>query len=545
MAIKIQPIDQNNGLLPLKIGNALIKTSQWTLVRNYNLTDVIEEFNELKISHDNIINTILESKFKIFQGQMKIVEIQKDRIEKQLQQLLPSKFLRIKRGVINGLGSIIKVITGNLDEEDAKRYDQSIKELTNNQNDLITTQKEQIFIMKDCITKFHNDTQKLLSSQNLIRNHLKMIDAYINTTTETQQILFIHLTLSQLATSYQLIFDHFEQIETALTFSKLNTLHNTIVDPETFLEELTKLNKMSTNKLPFQPSKENLVIIERLASIKSYQKDCELTFLITVPVTNNKYYEYFRLLPIPVNVNSSMQIIVPKNKFLIIDEQNYHLNNEACLEISNNYFCTNQIELLPIIEKTPCEVAIVRSQSVINNCNIIKTNVNELIVKTLMNNLLYVFSSKSINVMSICDNKKSSFNIIHSNLIDLENCAINISNKMYKGYTKSKLKLEFFNLPRINFETSNYVKPEISFDTVNDNELEDYNKLYQLLNINEHHINKLSSKTEIKNNLIFGIIILTMIVSFCVFKIKMLKRRKTRRQDIKDIGTEDNPVALV
>ena len=40
---------------------------------------------------------------------------------------------RNKRGLINGLGSIIKSITGNLDSQDAERYDEIFRKIEENQ----------------------------------------------------------------------------------------------------------------------------------------------------------------------------------------------------------------------------------------------------------------------------------------------------------------------------------------------------------------------------------------------------------------------------
>ena len=48
-----------------------------------------------------------------------IIEGLESKILEQINQLNP-KSTRQKRGIINGLGSIIKCLTGNLDNEDAK-----------------------------------------------------------------------------------------------------------------------------------------------------------------------------------------------------------------------------------------------------------------------------------------------------------------------------------------------------------------------------------------------------------------------------------------
>ena len=51
--------------------------------------------------------------------------------------------MRTKRGLINGLGSIFKSISGNLDYADGERYDKLIQELQNNQINLVNNIKNQ------------------------------------------------------------------------------------------------------------------------------------------------------------------------------------------------------------------------------------------------------------------------------------------------------------------------------------------------------------------------------------------------------------------
>lgn len=47
--------------------------------------------------------------------------------------------LRLKRGLINGLGSLVKSLSGNLDNDDAIKYDTAISELYDNQRDISIT----------------------------------------------------------------------------------------------------------------------------------------------------------------------------------------------------------------------------------------------------------------------------------------------------------------------------------------------------------------------------------------------------------------------
>ena len=48
---------------------------------------------------------------------------------------------RVKRGTIDGLGSIVKVISGNLDNDDAIRFKNEINKFCSSVNKILTSSK--------------------------------------------------------------------------------------------------------------------------------------------------------------------------------------------------------------------------------------------------------------------------------------------------------------------------------------------------------------------------------------------------------------------
>lgn len=68
---------------------------------------------------------------------------------------------RNKRGLINGLGSILKSITGNLDSSDEERYNSILEQLSNNQKILQTEAKEVVHQQQTLTEKFNKNTQTI------------------------------------------------------------------------------------------------------------------------------------------------------------------------------------------------------------------------------------------------------------------------------------------------------------------------------------------------------------------------------------------------
>ena len=76
---------------------------------------------------------------------------------------------REKRGLINGLGSIIKSITGNLDETDKERYDQIIENINVNENKLTDKINTMVKINNNITAQFNNNI-KIIKENNILLN---------------------------------------------------------------------------------------------------------------------------------------------------------------------------------------------------------------------------------------------------------------------------------------------------------------------------------------------------------------------------------------
>lgn len=140
--------------------------------------------------------------------------------------------------MINGLGSIIKCLTGNLDQEDAEKFNSQIKNLQENQNKIKNIVSDQISLMNISIKSFNEIAQNISHNQNVLESGILQIQNIIKETQMTEinhyQYFMTHLTLNQITFIFQIIYDTLERIETAISFAKLNALHNSIVNPIIF-----------------------------------------------------------------------------------------------------------------------------------------------------------------------------------------------------------------------------------------------------------------------------------------------------------------------
>lgn len=126
----MRKINDNPGIIPLNLGTAKVQEFTYTLIHYYDLNPIILEINKLYIKSKNISETIIPNSEYLFEtsNYFKILKLIQDRVETKIVEILPHPN-RIKRGLINALGSVFKAVSGNLDASDGERYEKLIAEL--------------------------------------------------------------------------------------------------------------------------------------------------------------------------------------------------------------------------------------------------------------------------------------------------------------------------------------------------------------------------------------------------------------------------------
>lgn len=158
ITLDITPIE--HPILPFKLGNARITYSYHTFIHyfNYstltiqldnihsNINKINDKFNELKVDITNTTDILAKINFKD-------LEYTYQQAINKYNNLLPH--IRVKRGLINALGTAFKWTFGTLDSEDGNRYDKAIEALLTNQHHNYDGLNEQISFSHNLINKLN------------------------------------------------------------------------------------------------------------------------------------------------------------------------------------------------------------------------------------------------------------------------------------------------------------------------------------------------------------------------------------------------------
>lgn len=482
------------------------------------------------------------------QHSYQIISVLEEKVLLQIKQLNPLLSRKQKRGLINGLGTIIKSITGNLDQSDAEKYDKAIKEISSNQFKIKDVMKEQLSILQTSIQKFNDNTKILSKNQFSLNSKIEQLEKYINSTyiknVEANNCLFLQTIISQYTSSLQIIYDLLEKIEIAITFAKLNTLHNSILEPKDLLTEIIFINKhLNKNGFPFEPTLENIILFEKVIQIKSYTKGNQIVFLLEIPVVETESFHYYHLYSLPIRNQNSFQTIIPNSKFLIKNEHSYALFDTTCKEIIPEEFICQDVHKSTMNENAPCEIQLLKYNSN-PNCELVSTEVPDVKIQKIEENQWIVVAPNGVVAIQKCTKNTDNIPLNGTYLIELNNdCEIKIKDTTIKTYQNYKPNFKNIELPKLslpeNGDKNNFMHfNPLKIENINLDELKNILPIINKQNQKLNEINNVNIPTNINiHNIVIYCCILLIII--CCSLYFMFLRKHCQRKDVKGPQEEE------
>lgn len=478
--IEIKSIDENPGLLPFSLGTTKLFKSFIKNVHYYNLSTIEEHLVQLNQTLAFVQFDKNENTTQLHYRIQHFVDIMKIRLNNNFNRLYSVllRNVRPKRGLLNFLGSGIKFVTGNLDEEDAKRYDSEILKLKMNQNILEQNVQNSFKLNKNLILNYENNIATLNRNQIRINNNLLDLHAnYKNLSLEFNQMIVFN-TMSE---NIQLMTNILLEMEESVVFAKQNALHISIIKPNELYTLLKNIASVYGSKvLPFPI--DNLDYYYSCIRIISYIKDYIIYFILQIPITYTDDFIQYKLLPIP---NKNNMILYPEKQFITLNKETFWFHNEPCKNFGSINFCDKLVHLNLIEDQ--CIPNLIQNENS-KNCKLLPVKINSKIFIEVIDEQHSLVISK--NTQKIHTNCGNNVLIKGSNLLTLpQNCYIQINNEFFMNYQQSKLEI-----PILIPDVHNYEKIKI----------ENY-KPIELDKINLKEIHKLSMDAQENPNEILNI----------------------------------------
>lgn len=463
-----------------------------------------------------------------------------DRISKRIQNQLRNIQLefptRFKRGILNGVGSIWKAITGNLDASDGEYFNQCIDKLEKDDAAIQALLRSQINIVSTTIKNFNNTVRNLQIDELTLNQDLEKIQNSINNATNERQFLKDQIQVinmfENLLESYVLIENEVNDITDSLTFSKLQILHPSVIKSDTLIEQLVLISRqLEHNNLPLRPNVQNLPGLINLITLKAFQNEKRLVFILQIPLVSNEQYTSYHLYSIPTrDLNSDLfHAIIPESKYIGLSKDNRQYlrisNLDQCKEIATGTsLCKNMVPLA--IESAPCEIEVITKLST-KACKPVLMRFKDYNVVKLKKNKWIVILSKVMPIVHTCPQQMTKTQLVEANsILSMQPaCTAYIgSTQIYAQEEKSSNYTEHDVIPQVPFDCCEDVAKNMQVTLnpikLNSINLDELDTASHKLSEQEDLLNQLNTESFAGKHLgtftIITIVAILLIFSYCI-----------------------------
>lgn len=357
--IKLEDLADGPGLLPFDLGDMKLTTQKHTFLQYIELTDIENSINSVETQLKQTKDRLSNDTYSLYEIQIQFLINKLSKTSDQLRSLEPS---RSKRGLIDGLGSVIKSLTGNLDYSDAVKYNNAIKSLKNNQNRIVTELNDHISLSKEWMDHHTNIVSQMLENQVRINETLQLL---LNSNAQAETSLLKYAKFAQLLViindNIDSLASELHRIEDILAFTHSFSMHHSMLS--------TKVLSNMLNRLGDVYKKEQILDLEpreyySIIQTGSYFNQKQIVIIFRFPIVSPNTYNLYKL---PLTPNKYNQIIVPPYPFIATERDSYVYIEAECPKVRTWYLCEEKVNH-QIRSQPDCIQNLIKTQTIDESC---------------------------------------------------------------------------------------------------------------------------------------------------------------------------------
>lgn len=433
-ALQIEDVDSTGYFLE-DLGVAKILNHYHKFYFYFNTTNI-------ELSYRNLLSNsyILEIRNQNQKPPFSLVNLLKTNCIQIEEQLAKFNSHRNKRALINGLGTAIRFITGNLDQND-------LKEINNNLNILFANQEKVLKQMSKYSSFANHITNRYSADLNIIKQNINtslLAITKINDRLNDELLIQYNIFLSQklLETIYMiqraisLALNNFTDLE-IISFTELKEIFNHLK----FIYKTDELLELDETHL-FE-----IIKFSKMAVISTKST---ITCVLYIPVLNPNPYNYQRIYPVP---DEEDKILVPPAKYRLLGIREELWTNERCATINKQVLCVNKAQ--------ENECLLNDNNYYIKHCNSIVAKNNYKLIVQLSNNKVLAACKNSLKIVEECKGRLFHYTLSKKALVSSNDyCRIMINNVTYENSFSNFT----YEVPKIHRSNFKFVNKYINLD---------------------------------------------------------------------------------
>lgn len=273
----VQQITSGSGIHFDYLGTVRIKNNRLNVVMPVDISHFNKHLENINLALRTVKNLCDQAKFIKTTECMNILDPLTTRyhdIVKKLDSVSHLLENRMKRSAwIGGIGSIVKQIFGNLDENDGLKYNEAIEAMQNDQQKLTSLMKNNILVTSSIITSYNKTLHQIKTNEANMNQAIEKLTLKLKNITvvfddlETQSeinFIFNSLETALLTLSFQI-----EDVTDAVILTSQNIVHPSVITPAKLQAELSDNYKHLPNnlQLPIKLDINTINIIQRISKV--------------------------------------------------------------------------------------------------------------------------------------------------------------------------------------------------------------------------------------------------------------------------------------
>lgn len=477
--LEITDLNNNPGIVALKVGKTFISNGHDWLVHKITLNTFHEILQQYDIMINQIDSNLHTRDFK------DILKIKFSQTNATLQKL---SIRRKSKRAINILGTLIKTITGNLDNNDLVNLNQNINLLQYSNKNLIESNNLQIKINNQFQERINNLTKTVLNEKEELGKLTSQIRSNKNMKVSWEHIQHFQRLIFNL----DVVQRHLEDISDSIVMAKVGVLSKGILQT-TEIEYIAK--SLERAGISINNDEQVYEFLEPAA----YYNGSSIVFLIKIPKFLPGSYQQIIVENIPVNG----EVIAIDFTKAVLGTNVTFITNDTCVNIEQHIIC--KLQTMKNVSDDTCIHRLLKGNP--SNCPFKKDNrVNE--IKPIGSGKILIRNAYStVQLKNSCGfgNK----NLTGSFLISFRNCSIQVDNESFQNFEfDNNNHLEILPLQSTFINKSKTIKTETQ-------------TLQELHINNRHRIDALESTNRHASN--GGTLIIIIFLIICIYLFKEIR----------------------
>ena len=444
---EVKPLELRAGIYFDEIGTIFFYPMQWKVVSYINLEPTRDLWKQTK-DHQKAVAEYCD-KMKnntwyyltdcgTFQQYVRSKIHYIDNLKNLIAEYLVDtnkKTTRTKRGVLNFVGDIAKILFGTLSQSDAEKYNSHISDLEKEQIEFLHILKDETTVIKSTLSAVNMTIHKINKNEQVLKDSLKKLTNYtinrVNALEEeiervniiNEQIRTVYRGLDESQHSFEILIDAFVHAEQGTLQPQLVTVEKI----KSIMEAQKLPNGLDFPNFPFYE-------LQKLIVPHTYSYNQYLVYVLEIPLLSPTIYHLYKILPFPVKKDKNTYVFINSNKeYIFSDPVRQHYGKLSTNELTGcfhpdklQYICQENIPIYTYIPEMDCEATLLHPSTVKmpTNCETRITSLEKTfwIPLYLSNEWLFV-APKQDKITVLCGEKSNQVIIVNEGKLMLkQNC---------------------------------------------------------------------------------------------------------------------------